>query len=254
MGDLISSLAGVRHLYKTTGKKAIVYQQLNRAGEYFLNATHPTKGPNGEMVCFNGEMYDMMLPLMLMQDYIQDFEVYEGEEVDYDLDVVRQQIFCGAPHYPLQKWTWQAYPEMECDLSESWIQAETIDRFKDVIVCNFTERYRNHNINYYFLNKYQTKLVFTGTEDEHRIFCDKWNLTIPLIRVKNFLELAEIIKSCKFFFGNQSFNWHLAQAMHVPRILELFPYAQNCTNFGANGYEFYNQNGLVYHFEKLFNQ
>lgn len=272
LGDLISALPGIRHLYKTTGKKAIIYQQLNRPGEYYAGADHPTKNEAGAMVCMNQEMFDMLKPLLLAQEYIEDFRVYAGEKVDYDLDVVRQQVYCGAPHFPLHKWTWMAYPEMACDLSKQWFflraKKETenfriewgdkkyipVDGFDDYALVNFTERYRNFNINYFFLKKYESRLIFAGTKKEHELFCNQWGLNLPLLIVGDFLELAQAIMSCNFFIGNQSFCWHISQAMGIPRILELYPFAQNCTNFGEMGFEFYHQPQLEYYVDKLFNE
>jgi hypothetical protein len=271
-GDLISSLAGIKHVCEEKGEKAIIYQMLNRPGEYFLGAKHPVVDELGNMVCFNESMYGMMKPLLETQDYIESFEIYNGQQADYDLDVIRQDIFCGAPNFPLQKWSWMAYPEMACDLSKRWIESYSTDcifgnkegeplwyqaaRNTDHgrIIINFTERYRNYNINYYFLKKYESDIWFAGVKEEHELFCKKWGLNIPILIINDFKELAMAIKGCKFFLGNQSMCYHLAQAMHIPRILELYPHAQNCTNFGANGYEFYNTKAAQYYVEKLFNQ
>jgi hypothetical protein len=272
-GDLISSLPGIKKVCDDRGEKAIIYQMLNRPGEYFIGAKHPVVDESGAMVCFNAEMHRMMKPLLEAQDYIESFEIYEGQQVDYDLDVIRQDVYCGAPHFPLQKWTWMAYPEMTCDLSKSWIDVHSRDCIVSIrqngqpswyqgargsnhnaVILNFTERYRNYNVNYHFLRNHEKDLVFAGVKQEHELFCSQWKLDIPLLLVDDFEHLASAIKGARFFMGNQSMCWHIAQAMHVPRILELYPHVQNCTNFGVNGYEFYNTKAAQYHFEKLFNQ
>lgn len=274
MGDLISSLAGIRHLWKTTGKKAIIYQQLNRPGEYYEGAIHPTKDGSNNPVCFNDDMFSMMRPLLLAQEYIEDFRIWAGEKVDYDLDVVRLQYFCGAPHYPLHKWTWMAYPELACSLSVDWINAhpaDCIDLLTEKgerywwqaakgeghkrIIINFTDRYRNYNINYFFLKNYSVdNIVFAGTESEYKKFCNQWGLNIKRLLVTDFEELASALKGSRFVLGNQSFVWHLAQAMYVPRVLELDPCFQNCTSFGTNGYEAYHQHAIEYYVNKLYNE
>lgn len=270
LGDLISSLAGVKSLYEKTGVKAAVYQQLNRPGEYFVGAQHPTVDDSGAMVCFNEDMFNMIQPLLLNQDYIAEFEVYTGQPVNYDLDTVRLQTYCGAPNFPLHKWTWMAYPELTCDLSVPWINAHQVssievrdmdgkhfwwqsesDKPHNRIIINFTDRYRNFNINYFFLKEYEKDIVFAGTELEYKKFCENWGLNIKRLVVKDFLELACAIKSCRFFLGNQSFCWHLAESMKVTRILELYPHAQNCTSFGPNGYEFYHQHAVEYFVNKI---
>ena len=40
---------------------------------------------------------------------------------------------------------------------------------------------------------------------------------------KNFLEAAEIIKSSKFFIGNSSFGFTIAEGLKVPRVMESYP-------------------------------
>ena len=40
---------------------------------------------------------------------------------------------------------------------------------------------------------------------------------------KDFLELASIIKNAKFFIGNLSFGYALAEAIKIPRLLESGP-------------------------------
>ena len=52
---------------------------------------------------------------------------------------------------------------------------------------------------------------------------------LKLYECKDFLEMAQIIKSSKFFIGNQSIAYPMAEALKVPRLLEaepLFPVVQ----------------------------
>jgi hypothetical protein len=121
----------------------------------------------------------------------------------------------------------------------------------DKIIINFTQRYRNHLINYFFLKEHQDKLVFAGLENERNLFCRTWDLDIPRLDVDDFYQLAAWIKGCKFFLGNQSFCFQLAEAMKVNRILELFPMMPNVIPVGNGGYDFYHQGSLDYYFNKL---
>ena len=63
---------------------------------------------------------------------------------------------------------------------------------------------------------------------------------------KNFLEMAEIIKSSKIFIGNLSFGYTLAEGLKVNRLLESSPDFPLVYPNGGNGYDFYYQK----HFEK----
>ena len=62
--------------------------------------------------------------------------------------------------------------------------------------------------------------------------------------------MAEIMKSSKFFLGNLSFGYAIAEGLKIPRLLEASPDFHALHHNGPNAYEFYFQS----HFEKLFNE
>ena len=64
---------------------------------------------------------------------------------------------------------------------------------------------------------------------------------------KDFLETAEIIKSSKFFIGNSSFGFTLAEGLKIPRIMESYPDFPVVYPNGGHGYDIYFQ----VHFEKI---
>ncbi len=102
-----------------------------------------------------------------------------------------------------------------------------------------------------FLKEHQDRIVFAGLENERDLFCRTWDLDIPRLEVDDFYQLAAWIKGCKFFLGNQSFCFQLAEAMKVNRILELFPMMPNVIPVGNGGYDFYHQGSLDYYFNKF---
>ena len=63
------------------------------------------------------------------------------------------------------------------------------------------------------------------------------------------LEMAEIIKSSKFFLGNLSLGYSIAEGLKVPRLLEACPEFPAAQPHGKNAYNFYFQKN----FENLFN-
>ena len=251
-GDIIAVLAGLKEIHRKYGKKIIFYQWLNVQAQYYQGASHPILDSNGNMVCMNKTTFDMMKPLMLAQDYIEDFREWQGEKVHVDLDIIRNKLFVNMPFGMIQSWIMMAYPDMACDLSKSWLNVSASDKYKDKIIINFTERYRNTMISYFFLKEHQQDLVFTGTEKEYKAFCELWSIDVPRIELTNFLELAEYIKGCRFFMGNQSSGWNMANAMGVPRIVEMCQFAPNCQPFvGEYNYGFYHQDALQYYFNEL---
>lgn len=272
-GDLICALPGIREAYRKYGKKAIICQVLDMPGHYMPGLIHSVKDETGVQVTFNRKMFDMIRPLLIAQDYIEDFQVYIDQKIDIDLTIIRESVigteeepdakphtiiaakqFVNIPNMALPGWTMLAYPPMACDISEPWIIVPDGDYVEQYILVNRTERYQNDAINYSFLKKHGD-VVFTGTEHEHAKFCKKFDLDCPRLEVDNFLDLAQAMKNCQFFLGNQSFPWNLANAMGVPRILEMCAYAPNCQPFvGKDNLGFLHQVPLEYHFDYLYNK
>jgi len=259
-GDLVAMLASLKGYYEKTGRKVRLLQQLNVPAQYYPGATHGTlsDSDSSTMVCMNQHIFDMIRPLVISQEYIEDLEVYEGQSpLTIDLDVIREKVFVNLPHGSIQSWPMYAYPDLAYDLTRPWItlpeiEHPIIDYIKGKIIVNFTERYRNGNINYFFLKKFKERLVFAGTEREYMLFTNTWGIDIPRLEVKDFLELAYAIKYCKFLLCNQSMCWGIATAMGSPRILEVCRYAVNCLPFyGEKNYGFYHQTGVEYYVDIL---
>lgn len=254
-GDLIASLAGFNHLYKTKEIQTTIYQQLNYPAYYYDDAVIATKDMKGNSVCMNEYMFNMLKPLIESLPYIEKFVVWEGQEVDINLDATRDRKYIPMPNGLIHHWTFAIAPELQCDLSEKWIPINCRNE-NNIILINRTERYYNTHANYhyFFLKKYEDYIVFTGTKREHEIFCNKFKLNVPLLEVKDFLSLAKAIASCRFFIGNQSLCFHLADAMKKERILEICNEFPNTFPTGKNGYAAYYQEHLEIYTKRLFNK
>jgi len=251
-GDCISFLAGIKQMYKETGKKGILYQRLNMIGAGYQDSIHPYKNESGDPVCMTKEVFGMLRPLLLSQEYIEDYVVYDGQEIDMDFDLVRFERATLQPRYSLNRWYSLVFPQMVSDLSKAWVDVSSGVTGK--VIINFTQRYRHHVVSYAFLKNHQNNIVFAGLKNERDLFCEQHGLDIPLLEVKDFLELAEIIKGSMFFMGNQSFCYQLAESMKVPRILELFPMMPNIIPIGEKAYDFISQDAAEYYFDKLINK
>lgn len=256
-GDLVAAMPAIKKYYQLTGKKVIICQQLNVPAQYPIGSKHPVTDDEGTYVCMNRKMLDMITPLLLSQEYIGGVEEYVGQDVHIDLDVIRQKCFVNMPFGAIQSWVMLAYPDLATDLTKPWIEVPKWvgNRFSNKIVVNFTDRYRNNIATYFFLKDYQEDLLFAGTQKERDAFCEQWKLDIELLHVGDFHDLAIAINSCRFFLGNQSMCWNLAEAMKTPRILELSLTAPNCIPFiGEDSYGFFHQIGAEHYFKLLFNK
>ena len=95
--------------------------------------------------------------------------------------------------------------------------------------------------------EFQNDLIFIGLKDEY-MDLKKQIPKLDYYNPINFLEMAQIIKSSKFFVGNQSIGIALAEALKIPRLLEKCPGFPVVQLEGGECYDFYFQN----HFEKWF--
>lgn len=246
-GDLIVLMAGLRQLYKTFGKKIKIYQVIDFPAFYYNGAESPIKDEAGQQVCMNMSMFYRLKPLIEYQEYIESFEVFEGQQIDFNIDLTRDSRMIPMPSGLIHHYAFSVFPEMSCDLSEKWIESPNpSEYFSDKIIINRTQRYTNAYINYYFIKEFESKFIFLGTKSELEIFNNQFKLNLEYLDNVDFLHLATMMKSFIGGLYNQSFLWHLADAMKLPRILELCHQFPNTFPTGANGYAYYHQNALEY--------
>lgn len=254
VGDLIAMMPSLRQLYKKTGKRTLVYQALNVVGDGDVRAKQPFTNEHGQSIMMGEQTFKMLKPLLKTQDYIQDVQEYVGQDIEYDMDEIRLKTFCNQNVGSINRVFWYAFPEMACDLSEVSLvvdKTETNTDYFDKVIINFTPRFRNHWVNYYFLKDYQDKLLFAGLEKERLEFCNKWLLDIPLLETSDFYELAVAMNSCKFFMSNQTAFFQIAENLKIPRLLETDPQLAHVIPMGANGYDAYHNSQMEYYFKKL---
>jgi len=252
-GDLIALLAGLRHVYKETGKKWIIYQRIDFEGLYYEGAIHSTLDSQGNGVTMNKKHFEMLKPLIESQEFIQEFKEWKGKKVDINIDKSRDSRAIPIPFSPLHYWAFFIAPELSCDLSERWIDVPS-GTFYNKILINRTQRYNNPYISYFFLKNYEDDLVFIGTKKEGKIFNKQYDLDIEIVEKEDFLAVSSLINNCRFVLGNQSLVWHLADALKKPRLLEVCSQFPNTFPTGKDGYVFLNQQSLELLFDKLANK
>lgn len=250
-GDLIVLMAGLKKLHQTHKKRVIIYQVLDFPAFYYDNAYSPIRDNVGQQVCMNLDMYNRLKPLIEYQQYIHSFEIYKGQDVQFNIDITRDSRLIPMPSGLLHFYNTGIFPEMCYDFSKPWLDCPAPEHKSEKFIINRTHRYTNAYIDYFFLKKYEEDAVFLGTLEENKDFCKRYELDIPLIQRDNFLQVATEIKKYRFGIYNQSFLFHLADAMKTPRILELCPQFPNTFPFGSNGFAFYHQKALEYYFVKI---
>ena len=177
------------------------------------------------------------------QTYFNKVDKYRNQEIDIDLNLVRKIPidFRGD----LIRW-YSQLTGVHADLSAPYLFVEPHKDIKDKVIIMRNIRRKNYFTNYKFLKKYDN-LLFIGLNDEYKDL-KKEVPNLEYYDCKNFLEMAQIIKSSKFFLGNLSFAYHIAEGLKTPRLFEASPEFPLVFPHGKYAYEFYFQE----HFEKWF--
>jgi|TARA_B110000967_G_C18812679_1_gene524460 hypothetical protein len=234
-GDIINILPILKNLSKT--HKCKLYIQLDSPISKFY-PHHPAG-----QVFMNKKIYDMLLPLLKKQQYLDSIETYNKQNIDINFDIIRElpiRLTFDSMKYGFH------ISGIQADLNETFLSVDEHLTIKNKIIILRSLRYQNHFINYDFLSKYED-VYFIGTINEYDDLKKNIN-NLRFYNCKDFLDMAQIIKSCKLFIGNSSMGFTIAEGLKVPRLLEAYPWNGSQQVHGFNGYDFYFQS----HFEKFF--
>lgn len=241
VGDIIYSIPVLLGILKQRGIEKVNYHlKLNVPMGY--SAEHPLGN-----VLLNLDFASKLLPLLKKQKYIDKVKIYENQHIDINLDNFRQlpiRFQTGV----IPRWYFWQYG-VDFDLTQSWIEAEKFDYFKNKIIVSRTQRHNSPFINYKFMDRFSKDIVFVGVEKEFQNFKQQCPNCNDFVKFDNFLDMANAFNSCKFFVGNQGFPFTLAEAMKINRLLEANNDAPNNIPFTQNGKDALFQE----HFEKWFN-
>jgi hypothetical protein len=237
-GDIIYALATIKKVQELTAARCNLYFRLGQPLKLRHYKTHPMG-----TVMLNQKMAEMLFPLIQPQCYITRCEIYADQKIDIDLDYFRSGLV------PLDKGNiarWCGYiTGVTPELWKPWLKVEPETQYADSIILARSMRYRNILASYKFLNKYPN-LKFIGIEEEFKDM-KKHIPHLEWVPVNDFSQMASIIAGCKFFIGNQSFPFSIAEALKVPRILEISFEVINVVPEGEKAYDFLFQD----HFESL---
>jgi len=234
-GDIINILPILKEFSKTHDCK--LYIQIGSLNKKFY-PNHPA----GKMF-MNKKIYNMLLPLLFKQQYIKSTEIFNNQNIDINFDIIKKlpiKLNFDSMKYGCH------IAGVQPDLSQVFLDVDEHLEMQNKIVILRSLRYQNHFINYNFLNKYED-VYFIGMDYEYSELKKIIN-NLKFYNCKNFLDMAQIIKSSRLFIGNSSLGFTLAEGLKVPRLLEAYPFSGSQQVHGLNGYDFYFQT----HFEKFF--
>lgn len=180
-----------------------------------------------------------LLPLLAKCPFLDAVGVWDGEEVDVDLDDFRRTGF-NLMAGNLPRYYCHAFPVCP-NTWEPWLAVDPDPAFTGCILVNRSLRYHNRHLSYAFMSRWLPRLQFIGLPEEYRAFRASSGLNIPHARTGDFLDAARAIVGASLFVGNQSACFWVAEALKVPRILEVCPHVPNVMPCGPGGYEAFTQ-------------
>lgn len=227
IGDIIYAIPAMKAL--AGNKKIHLHLQINQKSLYRRSMKHMNQGK-----ILTEKSVEMLAPLLLAQPEFAVVDVLDHQRVDFDLDEFRHFPFDYNTNH-ICRWYFHMYG-ITADLSKPWLQVEPDPAFRDEIVMARSFRYRAPGIRYDFLKAYPD-ITFIGLKEEY----EDMRQMVPQLKhrtVTDFLEFARIIAGAKFFIGNQSFPFAVAEALKVKRALELCFECPNVIPEGPDGYDF----------------
>lgn len=186
---------------------------------------------------------EALAPLLDAQPWIEEVRIWDGEEVDHDLNDFRKtQSFTWFKTVPLPHLWTEAFNVPRSVCHRKWLDVPTWARAiwampeDRQIVFARTLRYRDDHFPWReFSMAFRNDAMFLGLEEEYEDFCKDYGDYVPWIKTSNMLEAAAIIADCKLFIGNQSGLFTIAEGLHRPSIVETPPeYTNNIINNRQN--------------------
>lgn len=254
VGDLIYALPAIKQLSLIANEKVTVLLKLNVEAHYSPgNDIHPVKDGSGKHVMLNANMFELVKPLLMGQEYIKTVKKWkESDNVDVDLDMFRTPRQVNTSAGNISRWYFYHYPQLTADLTTPSIEVKNVHQdLSEKILISRSQRYHNLNMDYSVLKPIEDKLLFIGVDEEYEEFKAQYGLNVERLVIKDFMHMAECIASCKFFIGNQSSPFAVAEQLKVPRIVEVYPPAPNVIPTGGFAYDSYATPNLVHHVNLL---
>ncbi len=202
LGDFIQSLSVICEQYYKTGSKGILY--MSEQGDTFRNGLLNT--------------YNDLYPVIIKQKYIEDFKIYENQDIDINLIQWRYSpILMNDNWYNIYKSTYN----VEWG-KRKWIESNYNSIWSDKIVINTTNYRFPCSIDFFNTLDKDSQYVFISSDKSHFDFFINYinnDMVILYYEFKSFHELVTIISSCKLFIGGFSAPLTIAHALHKERII-----------------------------------
>jgi hypothetical protein len=203
-GDFFHQLSVIKEKYLTTGKKGILY--ISNKGDSFRFGLENT--------------YKNTYDLIIKQDYIEEYKIFNNEIFDIDLTTWRHSCW----FLPEKNWHYIFENEYAVDWGKNkWLDVEIDNKWNEKVLINETS-YRFSNLDYAALYSiFKDKLVFIAFKDtnysDYEYFTSRTGLNVEYYNPTSVYDVAVAINSCRVFVGVPSGFMSIAVALHVKIIM-----------------------------------
>lgn len=206
MGDFIHCMYVPYHLWKTRGIKSNIY--ISNNAENFEHGLEKT--------------FQELRPIVLIQDYIENFEIWNGQNIHFFTPLFRDSRFVFKNCW--KEMLCRIFFNNEKPLDGGWMSFDSQEKFNGTLVINrknkiqFTSTIKNH---YSLEISKFSKAIFAGDQGQFDQF--ELNNLCEYFSPKSLNDWFSIISKGSFFLGNQSGPAAIASALDRPRLVELSP-------------------------------
>jgi len=211
IGDFIHGLVICKYLYDFKNIKANIFltENSNNINECFETSLKQT--------------YTELSPILLKQDWVNGFYLYNNDKIHYDVTNFRSSSF-------LYKTSWsniflKTYLNIDsCPQNYKWIELHKQPELQNVLLVNRKpDNMSKENEQYYLdiIKNYEFKKFIFFSKQQYDSFPLKEH--IEPLQCNTLYDFFVAINSCKHFLSNQTGPFAWATALNVPRTLELKP-------------------------------
>lgn len=178
---------------------------------------------------FDKARYESIAPLLKLQPFIKEVSFSkDAPEIDYDLNKFREYL--SQPDFDFSKSIVdifaQEFGQTSPPVSKPWLIVDRSSSPFPVIISR-SSRYHEDFPWKEVLKTYQGSVGFVGSKSEHNDFCNSYG-NVPYVNTPNLLDLARVISGCRFFIGNQSCPYAIAEALKKDTVQETWSVSPNC--------------------------
>jgi hypothetical protein len=197
LGDFIHQLSVINEIFIKTNKKGILY--IANIGDKFKNGLNQT--------------FDDLYEIIILQDYISDFRIYNNEQYDIDLSKWRH-----SPTLFIAKINKTLSDTYNIDWGKhKWLNnVPNLEKWHNKIIIN-TVHYRFPSLPFFekLKDKNLSDYIYVSVvKSEYEYFTNATGINIDYYSPQSLMELCIILNSCKSCIGSLSAPLSIATAFH----------------------------------------